>query len=64
MLETIKGWFASIDFDAIAAHTSNDQLIAYVTHPVGIGIAVALLALTFFMKWRITFVCMAGVLAG
>lgn len=64
MLESIKLWFQDIDLSFFLEHTSNDRLLEYITHPIGIGICVALIAFTFFMKWRITFVCISALLAG
>jgi hypothetical protein len=64
MLESIKEWFAEIDLEPIMEHLSNDSLIEYATHPIGIGLAVAIIVFTIFMKWRIMFVSFTGVLAG
>jgi hypothetical protein len=64
MLDSIKLWFQDLDLSFFMEHTSNDKLMEYITHPIGIGVCVTVIAFTLFMKWRITFVCLSALLAG
>ena len=64
MLDSVKLWFENLDLAFLMEHTSNDKLLEYITHPIGIGICVAVIVFTLFMKWRITFVCLSAILAG
>ena len=64
MLDSIKLWFEELDLSLVMEHTSNDKLLEYITHPIGIGLCVAIIVFTLFMKWRITFVCLSAILAG
>jgi hypothetical protein len=64
MWESIQEWFNSTDWSFFQDNLNNDTLIGYITSPVGLGISVVLIIISFFLKWRLVFVGISTVLAG
>jgi hypothetical protein len=64
MFDEIKVWFETLDMGPFMEHMGNEQIIGYITHPVGIGVTVSLIVFAAIMKWRITFVGLSAMLAG
>ena len=63
MWESVKLWLAELDWAPLAEVASNENLLYYLTHPIGVGVFAVLIAVSFFLKWRITFVILTGILA-
>ncbi len=64
MWEQLQDWFASSDLSLYADNLSNEKLIHFMTSPLGLGIFLAIIALAFYLKWKVVFVSLAGILAG
>jgi len=64
MLESIREWFGGLNLDPWLENLNNEKIIAALTHPIGVGVAVAVIVFAIFMKWRITFVALSAILAG
>ena len=63
MFDTVREWFASVDWNALFANVTNDKLIALFTHPYGMAGLGVLLVVSLVLKWRVTFAVLAGALA-
>ena len=63
MLDGIREWVASVDWQALGEYVSNERLMEILSHPYGLAGLGALMILALFMKWRITFVVVAAGLA-
>ncbi len=64
MLDAITGWFSGLNLDPYMEHLSNDSVISYFAHPLGIGFFVALMVFCYFMRWKIMFAALGAILAG
>ncbi len=63
MLDRIREALTSVDWSLFSEHLSNDQLVAYFTHPYGMAAIGVMLLISLFCKWRIVFVALSASLA-
>lgn len=60
MWEGIQEKFGSVNWEGLFENVSNDRLVALFTHPYGMAFLGVLMAVSVLLKWRITFVALAG----
>ena len=63
MFVSIADWFSN-NIGPLMDHLDNEALIAHMTSPIGLGVFIALMVFCLIMKWRISFVVLATMLAG
>ena len=63
MLDNVPLWFGSSDWDTLLERISNDNIVAFFTRPVGLGLLGALLLASIAFKKRVLFVVMSAALA-
>ncbi len=63
MWESLRNTVTSVDWNALMEHVSNDNLVAFFTHPYGLAGLGVMLLLSVLLKWRFTFVAISAALA-
>lgn len=63
MLENVPRWFGATDWDVLLERFSNDNIVAFFTQPLGLGLLGVLLLSSMLFKKRVLFVVMAAALA-
>lgn len=64
MFDSIQRWIAATNDSPMMENMSNEKMVTYLTSPLGLGIAVALVIALIFLKQRLSAVIVTALIAG
>ena len=64
MFDALERWMRTANESPLLENMSNEKVITFLTSPIGLGIAIGLIAAFILLKWRISAVAVTTVMAG